>query len=82
MPESAPAPAPARLPARLRRILELVYAIEGVLEARVWEWEAGVAVGVRANATTSASALLARVESHVVVMREPGEAWSFGLLED
>ena len=43
-----------RLPPRLRRILEVVYAIEGVAEARVWEWEKSVAVGVRPMAGTFA----------------------------
>lgn len=71
-----------RLPPRLKRILEIVYGIDGVVEARVWEWEAGVAVGVRPSASSSATELLARVESHVLVVREPGEAWTFGLLED
>ncbi len=79
---TAPSEAPPRLPPRLRRILELVYGIEGVGEARVWEWEKGVAVGVRPTATTSASALLKRVESAVIVVREPGETWSFGILDD
>lgn len=71
-----------RLSPRLRRILELVYSIEGVSEARVWAWDEGVAVGVRPTATTSASDLLKRVESQVVVVREPGETWTFGVLED
>lgn len=79
---SAPSEAPPRLPPRLRRILELVYGIEGVGEARVWEWEKGVAVGVRPTATTSPSALLKRIESAVIVVREPGETWSFGILDD
>lgn len=73
---------PKRLPPRLRRILELVYSIEGVGEARVWEWDQSVAVGVRPTATTSASDLLKRIESQIVVVREPGETWTFGLLED
>lgn len=71
-----------RLPPRLRRILEVVYAIEGVAEARVWEWEKSVAVGVRPMAGTFAPDLLRRVESQVVVVREPGESWTFGVLED
>lgn len=71
-----------RLPPRLRRILEVVYAIEGVAEARVWEWERSVAVGVRPMAGTFAPDLLRRVESQVVVVREPGESWTFGVLED
>ena len=79
---SAPSEAAPRLSPRLRRILELVYGIEGVGEARVWEWEKGVAVGVRPTATTSASELLKRIESEVIVVREPGETWSFGILDD
>jgi hypothetical protein len=71
-----------RLPPRLRRILEVVYAIEGVAEARVWEWEKSVAVGVRPMAGTFAPDLLRRVESQVVVVREPGESWTFGVLDD
>ena len=66
----------------VRRILEVVYAIEGVAEARVWEWEKSVAVGVRPMAGTFAPDLLRRVESQVVVVREPGESWTFGVLED
>ena len=81
-PDTDPESPPPRLTPRLRRILELVYGVEGVLEARVWEWEDGVAVGIRPNATTSANELLSRVESHVIVVREPGETWSFGVLED
>ncbi len=71
-----------RLAPRMRRILELVYSIEGVGEARVWEWDQKIAVGVRATATTSPSDLLKRIESQIVVVREPGETWTFGLLED
>ncbi len=75
-------PLPPPLPARLRRILELVYGVDGVVEARVWEWDAGVAVGVRPSASSSATELLARVEAQVLVVRHPGEAWSFGVLDD
>lgn len=75
-------PTKEKLPPRLRRILELVYAIEGVGEARVWEWDDGVAVGVRPTAFTPAADLLRRVESQTIVVRVPGETWTFGLLED
>ncbi len=79
---SAPLPPLPPLSPRLRRILELVYGVDGVVEARVWEWEAGVAVGVRPSASSSAAELLARVESQVLVVRQPGEAWTFGVLDD
>src|SRR5580693_968480 len=34
------------LPVRLKRTLELAYAVEGVVAARVWQWPGRVAVGV------------------------------------
>jgi hypothetical protein len=70
------------LPPRLRRALELAYGVEGVVGARVWQWEGRVAVGVRGAATASAADLLRRVEIAVGVLREPGETWDFGLLDD
>jgi hypothetical protein len=73
MPEDSP---------RVRRALELVFAVEGVLEARVWGWSGHVAVGVRGARNTTASDLLGRVEDAVRGLREPGETWEFGLLED
>ncbi len=70
---------------RMRRILELVYALDGVNGARVWEWPDGgktrVAVAVRPAPTTSAGDLLSRVEASVAGLREPGESWDFGLLD-
>lgn len=79
------------LPAKLRRALEVVYALDGVAGARVWEWpgaadaKAGprvtVAVGVRPSPTTSPTELLRRVEAAVAGLREPDEAWEFGILE-
>jgi hypothetical protein len=70
---------------RMRRILEIVYALDGVLGARVWEWPADdrthVAVAVRPAPTTSALELLKRVEAGVAGLREPGEHWDFGLLD-
>lgn len=67
---------------RVRRTLELVYAVEGVLEARVWGWSGHVAVGVRGARSTAASDLLGRVEEAVRGLREPGETWDFGFLDD
>ncbi len=80
--------APAtKTPPRLRRTLELVYGVDGVVAARVWQWtenlgrDEKVAVAVRANASTSHVDILRRVEAAVSAIREPGEAWEFGLLD-
>jgi hypothetical protein len=70
------------LPPRLRRTLELVYGVEGVVAARVWQAPGRIAVGVRGGAATTPTDLLRRVESAVAGVREPGEAWDFGILED
>jgi hypothetical protein len=67
---------------RLRRVLELVYRTEGVAAARVWQWEGRIAVGVHPTAATTPSELLARVEAAVAALREPGETWDFGILDD
>lgn len=72
----------ANLPPRFKRILELVYAVEGVTAARVWQWSDKVAVGVRGTASSSTSDLLRRVEAAVAPLREPGESWEFGMLDD
>jgi hypothetical protein len=74
--------APAELPARLRRTLELVYGVEGVVAARVWHLPGHVAIGVRGSQTTTPQDLLRRVESAVAGLREPDESWDFGILED
>jgi hypothetical protein len=80
------------LPPKLRRTLEVVYAIDGVAGARVWEWpgtpgaktgpRVTVAVGVRPSPTASPGDLLRRVEAAVAGLREPDEAWEFGILEE
>jgi hypothetical protein len=70
------------LPPRLRRTLELVYGVEGVVAARVWLGPGRIAVGVRGASTTTASSLLHRVEFAIAGLREPGETWEFGILED
>lgn len=67
---------------RLRRTLELVYRVEGVTSARVWQWPGCVAVGVRGASMSAPSELLRRVESAVSGLREPEETWDFGLLEN
>jgi hypothetical protein len=80
-----------QLPPRLRRTLEIVYAVDGVAGARVWQWPGDgaapegtrttVAVAVRPAPLTSPQDLLRRVEAAVAGLREPGEHWEFGLLE-
>lgn len=79
------------LPPKLRRTLEVVYAIDGVAGARVWEWPGApdaktgmrvtVAVGIRPSPTASPTELLRRVEAAVSGLREPDEAWEFGILD-
>ncbi len=75
------------IPPRLKRTLELVYRVEGVVAARVWLWtenkgaDERVAVAVRATSTTGPADVLRRVEIAVEGMRQPGEAWEFGLLD-
>jgi hypothetical protein len=70
------------LPPKLKRVLELVYAVEGVVAARVWHWPGRIAVGVRGGSATSPMDLLRRVEAAVASLREPEETWDFGILED
>ena len=77
----------AELSPRVRRILEVVYAVDGVAAARVWQWPADgglrktIAVAVRPAPRTSPQELLRRVETAIAGLREPDEAWEFGLLE-
>jgi len=69
------------LPPRVRRTLEVVYGVEGVALARVWQWPGRVAVGVRPAPHSSPSELLRRVEAAVSGLREADESWEFGLLD-
>jgi len=75
------------LSTRMRRMLEIVYSVDGVAAARVWEWPGDdglrktVAIAVRPAPRTSPQELLQRVEAAVAGMREPDEEWEFGLLE-
>jgi hypothetical protein len=71
----------SELPERLRRTLELVYAVEGVIAARVWQTPGCIAVGVLGGPGTTPSELLRRVESAVSGVREPAESWDFGILD-
>jgi hypothetical protein len=79
--------APSSEPPRLRRTLELVYGVEGVVAARIWQWtensgrDERVAVAVRANIASSPDEVLRRVEVAVSAVRLPGESWEFGLLD-
>jgi hypothetical protein len=77
-----PHPVSEALPPRMRRTLELVYGVEGVVGARVWVTPGRIAVGVRGGAATAPADLLRRVELAVAGLREPGETWDFGFLED
>jgi hypothetical protein len=65
---------------RVQRILQLVYAVEGVVAVRVWQWASNVAIGIRGGA--AGADLIGRVEAAVAGLREPGETWHFGLLEE
>jgi len=68
--------------ARLRRAIALVYAVEGVVAARVWQWPGRIAIGVRGTAGSAPHDLLRRVEAAVTPLRQAGESWEFGLLSD
>jgi hypothetical protein len=70
------------LPPRARRILSVVYAVEGVATARVWIWSDKVAVGLRPTSAIGSDELFRRVSAAVAPLREMDETWEFGLLED
>lgn len=84
IPPSAP-PASASdardLDPRIRRTLELVYQVEGVVAAKVWAMPERIAVGVRIGAGHGAAEVMARLEQVTLGLREPGETWDFGLLD-
>jgi hypothetical protein len=75
-------PEPRELPPKVRRALELAYAVEGVVSARVWQWPGCVAVGIRGSGSSSAADLLRRVQTAVAGLRNPDESWEFGILDD
>lgn len=66
---------------RVRRTLELVYQVEGVVAAKVWAMPERVAVGVRIGQGHGPAEVLSRIEAVTSGLREPGESWDFGLLE-
>ncbi len=68
------------VPARMRRALELVYAVEGVVGARIWQWPGGVAVGINVATAFPQADTLRRVEVAVAPIRSPDEVWDFGIL--
>jgi hypothetical protein len=65
---------------RVRRVLERVYAIDGVAEARAWLWPGHMAVAV--NGVGAEAQLLRRVAAACQGLEEPNEEWSFGILGD
>ena len=69
------------LPPRLELALEIIYRIEGVAAAKIWQWEDHVAVAVRGVGHVEAQ-LLARVEASLVSLSEPNEIWDYGILAD
>jgi hypothetical protein len=79
---SDPASVSRELPPKVRRALELAYAVEGVVSARVWQWPGCVAVGIRGSGTSSAPDLLRRVQEAVAGLQNPDESWEFGILDD
>jgi hypothetical protein len=71
----------SELPEKVKRTLEIVYALEGVSAARVWQWPGRMAVAVRGQGV-SEDALLARVSTALNALKDPEEQWEFGILQD
>lgn len=80
-PRTPPGPPETDLDPRIRRTLELVYQVEGVLAAKVWAMPDRVAVGVKLGSGHGPTEVIARLEQVTLGLREPGETWDFGLLE-
>jgi hypothetical protein len=74
--------APESLQARLRRAMEVVYGVEGVTGARIWQWTGRIAVGLHVSPRSLSSEVIERVRSAVAPLQGEGEAWEFGLLDD
>lgn len=71
------------LPPRLRRVLELVYAVEGVSGARAWELDDGsVAVAVRPSPLATPVELVRRVDKALDPFRNEEGACEVGLLDE
>ncbi len=75
-------PAHEELPTRFRRAIELVYQVEGVTGAQIWQWGGRIAVGLSLTSASSPAEVFGRVESAVAPLREIDEVWEFGLLAD
>lgn len=75
------APGADDLDPRVRRTLELVYQVEGVVAAKVWALPDRVAVGVRIGNGHGSAEVISRIQAVTVGLREPGESWDFGLLD-
>ncbi len=67
---------------KLERALEIVYGVEGVVGARVWESAGLVAVGVCTAPSANTDDVLRRVKAAVRRLHEPGEQWEFGLIDE
>jgi hypothetical protein len=67
---------------RLRRVMEVIYQVDGVAGARLWQWTGRIAVGLRLSAASSPGDVIARVMSAVAPLREANETWDFGVLAD
>lgn len=67
---------------KLERALEIAYATEGVLAARVWEADGLIAVGIRPSSSVSGDDVLRRLEEALRALRDPGETWELGLIDD
>jgi hypothetical protein len=67
---------------RLRRVIEVIYQVEGVTGARIWQWTGRIAVGLRLSAASSPEDVIARVTSAVAPLRDVNEMWEFGVLAD
>ena len=52
-----------------------------MVAARVWQWPGRVAIAIRGGPVTAPD-LIRRVEDAVAGLREAGEIWDFGILED
>jgi hypothetical protein len=69
-------------------MLEIIYGVDGVAAAKVWEWpgdggmQKRIAVAIRPAPRTSPQELLQRVEAAIAGLREPDELWEFGLLDE
>jgi hypothetical protein len=67
---------------RFRRVIEVIYQVDGVTGARIWQWTGRVAVGLRLSAVSSPTEVIGRVMSAVAPLRDADETWDFGLLSD